>query len=125
MTAEKKIKGDIILIASLVLLVLLCALALTLFKKEGDAVRVSVDGKEWGVYSLSVDREVEIVTEYGRNTLVIKDGKAEIREASCPDGICSAHRAVSHSGESIICLPNKVVVEVLAEGSGVEPDIIV
>ena len=126
-TDSKKRKNDIIFIAALILIVTLSALALFLFREEGDTVIVRVDGTVIGEYPLSVDREVEILTEQGRNLLVIKDGKADITEASCPDGICSAHRAVSRDGESIICLPNKVVVEIVADkssGGDRTPDII-
>ncbi|MBO7250033.1 MAG: NusG domain II-containing protein [Clostridia bacterium] len=126
-TDSKKRKNDIIFIAALILMVTLLALALFLFKEEGVAVIVRVDGEVFGEYSLSEDREVEILTEQGRNLLVIKEGKAEIIEASCPDGICEKHRAVSRDGESIICLPNKVVVEIAASYSSdgeATPDII-
>ena len=33
-------------------------------------------------------------------------------EASCPDKLCVNQKAVSKNNESIICLPNKVIVEV-------------
>lgn len=114
-TDSKKRKNDIIFIAALSLLVLAFALALLLFGEEGDTVIVRVDGEVFGEYPLSEDREIEIATAYGRNILLIREGKARITDASCPDGICSSHRAVSRDGESIICLPNKVVVEIEAK----------
>ena len=43
---------------------------------------------------------------------MIKDGEARMEWADCPDQICVDHRAVSRNGESIICLPNQVVVTV-------------
>lgn len=46
------------------------------------------------------------------NVLVIKDGEAAIVEADCRDKICVAHKPVKKIGETIICLPHKVVVEV-------------
>ncbi|MBQ9163049.1 MAG: NusG domain II-containing protein [Clostridia bacterium] len=121
--ATKKVKNDIILISALLLLVLIAALALFLFRVTGDTVTVGVDGKLFGEYSLSEDRVVEIKNGNGYNILVIEDGKAYVREASCPDGICSSHRPIGHSGESIICLPNKVVVEVHTQSQST-PDII-
>lgn len=126
-TDSKKRKNDIIFISALILLVLAFALALLLFAEEGDTVTVRVDGEVFGEYLLSEDREVEIVTEHGKNILVIKDGKADIVDAGCPDGICVKHRAVSRDGESIICLPNKVVVEIekkSADDGDITPDII-
>lgn len=109
---SKKSRNDIIFIAALLIVTALAALALFLFRTEGDTVIVTVDGEFFGEYALSEDRTVEIIGENGRNLLVIQNGEASISEASCPDGICSSHRPISRSGESIICLPNKVVVEV-------------
>jgi len=98
-------------------------LGLLLFRGEGDSVIVTVDGELWAEFPLREDRTVEIKTDRGVNLLVIRDGKAEIESASCPDGICSAHRAISRDGESIICLPNKVVVTVRATQDDA-PDVI-
>lgn len=109
---SKKSRNDIIFITALLIVTALAALALFLFRAEGDTVIVTVDGEFFGEYALSEDRTVEIIGENGRNLLVIQNGEASISEASCPDGICSSHRPISRSGESIICLPNKVVVEV-------------
>ena len=50
----------------------------------------------------------------GTNRLVIEDGTARMEWADCPDQICVNHRPVSSGGESIICLPNKVVVSVVS-----------
>ena len=49
------------------------------------------------------------------NTLEIRDGCADMTDADCPDKICVNQKAVSRPGETIVCLPNKVVVEVEAD----------
>ncbi len=74
-------------------------------------VSVSVDGGGFGTYSLSEDQTVDI---NGTNRLVIENGTARMEWADCPDQICVEHRAVSRVGESIICLPNQVVVSVVS-----------
>lgn len=122
-TTNKR-RNDLIFISALILLILLAALALFLFRSEGDRVTVTLDGRTVGEYSLAEDREVRIESDNGGyNILVIKDGKASVSTASCPDGICSSHRPINMKGESIICLPNKVVVEIRNEKSD-QPDII-
>lgn len=73
-------------------------------------VTVKVEGKLQGVYSLSKDRTVEI--NGGTNILKIRNGIADMTEADCPDKLCVNQKAVSKNGESIICLPNKVVVTI-------------
>ena len=123
----KKIKNDIILVSVLVGVVLLAILGLLLFRKDGNTVKVTIDGKLFGEYSLDKDQTVEIKSDKGTNLLVIKDGKAYVESASCPDGICSSHKPISYGGESIICLPNKVVIEVKTKDTNeqkAQPDII-
>ena len=88
----------------------------------GLTVTVTVDGKLYGEYPLARDTAVEILSESGHNLLVIRDGAALVEDASCPDGICAAHRPISRNGESIICLPNKVVISVSSESEN-EPDL--
>ena len=119
----RKIKNDIILVSVVIGVILLAILGILLFRKSGNTVKVTVDGKTFGEYSLNVDRTVEIKSDFGSNLLVIKDGKAYVEQASCPDGICSSHRPISYDGESIICLPNKVVVLIDDQNTN-QPDII-
>ena len=118
-----KTRNDIIFIAAILLTVLIAALVLFLLKTPGDTVIVTVDGKPFGEYPLNEDRTVEIKNGNGYNILVIENGKAYVKSASCPDGICSSHRPIGSNGESIICLPNKVVIEIRTS-NGKQPDII-
>lgn len=122
-TTTVRRRHDILFIAVLLFLCAIAALGLYVFRKPGDIVTVSVDGQHYGEYPLSEDRIVEIVSDGGYNRLVIADGYAHVEEASCPDGICSSHRPICHDGESIICLPNKVVVEIHRQEQN-QPDII-
>ena len=108
----KKRKNDLILIAGLVVLAALVWLVLSLTQSAGAYVLVTVDGAAYGQYPLDTDAEIRIGDDTSYNILVIKDGKAEISEASCPDKLCVRQGEVSYDGQSIICLPNKVVVTV-------------
>ena len=119
----RKIKNDIILVSVVIGVILLAILGILIFRTEGNTVKVTVDGKTFGEYSINVDRTVEIKSEFGSNLLVIKDGKAYVEQASCPDGICSSHRPIHYDGQSIICLPNKVVV-LIDDQNTIQPDII-
>ena len=114
-SGKQKRKNDIILIVSFLTVILLSVLLLFLFRTEGDSVIVSVNGKVYGEYSLNTDTEVEIKSGDGYNVLVIKDGEAFVKSASCRDGICSSHRHIRYNGESIICLPNDVVIEIRSQ----------
>lgn len=77
--------------------------------RDAGCITIKVNGVIEGVYSLDKDREIDI--NGGKNHLVIKNGKADMTEADCPDKLCVNQKAISKNGESIICLPNKVIVE--------------
>ena len=129
-TAEDKavkstLKNDILLIVALLLVVALVATCLLLTQKKGDVVEVRVDGVLYGTYSLHTDTTVEIVTEKGSNCLVIRDGKAFVESADCPDGICAAHRPIDGTRESIVCLPHGVVISIVRTEDVSAPDLIV
>ena len=124
MSKRVKKRNDIIFICALLLLVFAASLAMHLFKTEGDTVTVTVDGRLWGEYPLNEESEIEIKTEFGHNLLIIEDGCAYMKSASCPDGICANHRPISYDGESIICLPNKVVIVIDNKQDTDAPDII-
>ena len=111
---DKKLIADIILIASVLLVGLSVFLIVNLTKEVGNSVRVSVDGRNVGEYSLSVDGEYSL--NGGTNILVIKGGKAYMKYASCPDGLCINQGEAYKIGQKIVCLPNRVMVEVVGEG---------
>lgn len=81
-------------------------------RKEAANVTVQVDGNIYGTYDLSEDQEIKIDDT---NILVIHDGKADMISADCPDQICVNQKAISYDGESIVCLPNKVIVTVTSD----------
>ncbi len=114
-------KGDVgILLLILAAAAFLCVSAG--WKKQGDWVYVTVNGNET-VYSLKDDREISIGADNGTdayNRIVIKDHAVYMESASCPDQICVRHKPASKDGETIICLPNQVFIEV---ASGKEKDI--
>ena len=122
-TTTVRRRHDILFIAVLLFLCAAAALGLYVFREDGDAVTVFIDGQLYAEYPLTEDRVVELISDGGFNRLVIEDGYAYVEEASCPDGICSSHRPISHNGESIICLPNKVVIEIHRREQN-QPDII-
>ena len=126
--SRARLRNDLLFVSVLVAVILLSILGLLLFRTPGDTVTVTVDGELFGTYSLSEERSVEIQgADGGVNRLVIRNGQVVMEYASCPDGICVSHRPISYNGQSIICLPNKVVVTVQAQtdGSSHQPDIVV
>ena len=122
-----QLRNDVILIVSVLLVSVVALVYLFVFRKQGDTVKVTVDGKLYGTYSLSQNHSENIHTgQNGEelNRFVINDGKVYMEKASCPDGICVAHRSVFRDGESIVCLPNRVVITVISDSSDESVDIV-
>ena len=126
--SKNKIRNDIILAAVILIIAVAGLLFVKLTKTQGNTVVVKIDGVKAVEYSLEEDVRYEIKTGKNNediNVLVIKDGKAYITEADCPDGICKDYRPISYVGETIVCLPHKVVVEVVGETADVSLDVVV
>ncbi len=89
-------------------------------QSEGSMAIVTIEDAVYGRYELNTDQIIEI--DKG-NTLEIKDGVADMIEATCPDKLCVHQKSISDSGETIICLPHKVVVSIEGENES-EVDVI-
>ena len=122
---KNKFRNDGILAAVILIIAVAVLLYTSLTKVEGNSVVVKIDGVETQRFSLEENIEFEIKTgknEENYNVLVIKDGKASIVDADCPDGICEDYRPISYVGETIICLPHKVVIEIVGNNTDMELD---
>ena len=113
-------RNDFLLVVLLLLLSGALALFLRLTRQAGGTVSVQVDGELVMELPLNEDRSLVLGEGAHTNTLIIEGGKARVAEASCPDRICVRQGAVQYAGESIVCLPHKLVVTV--EG-GPPPDV--
>lgn len=128
MKENKKARNDIIFVVLLLGICIIGIIYLFVLRDSGDTVKVTVDGELYGTYSLSQNIVENIITGENNehyNKLVIKDKKAYVEIASCPDGICVSHRPIFRDGESIVCLPNKVVVSVILDNNENSPDVVV
>ena len=108
-------KQDFLLIG--ILLLIACALYLgyrLYFHTPGGYVQITVDGKSYKTLALNQNTTITITTpDGGTNLLTIRDGYADMTEADCPDKLCVSQTRISHKGETIVCLPHKIVVKIL------------
>ncbi len=105
-------KADIVLF--LILLFFGLALsALALFSgTAGQKVQISVDGKTYATYSLSENQIIEIKENGHTNKITINDGSVQMSYSDCKNQICVHDGKISMTNQSIVCLPNKVMVEI-------------
>lgn len=121
-------KGDKVLIFVVVLLTILSLgfIKRNAFSNDSRYVSIQVDGKE--VKKIIFDEEVigktiPINSEYGYNLIEIGDNEVRVIEADCPDRVDVKQGYISKIGETIVCLPNKMIVEIKGMDKDQEIDI--
>ena len=88
-------------------------------KESGKSVTVTHGGEVILTVSLNESGEYSLLD--GKNVLVIEDGTAYIKSADCPDKLCLHQGKISRTMERIVCLPNRLIIEV----SGGDDDIFI
>lgn len=110
-------KKDLLFGAGIIIVALVMLLAMQLTRgEEGNQIQITLDGKIYGTYALSKDQTIEVKNGDFYNKVRIEDGKAYMEEANCPDGYCEEQGKISGHTQTIVCLPHKLVVEVLDNG---------
>ena len=80
---------------------------------------VSVEGEETARYPLSEDRTVTLGDGRDWNLLRIAGGRVAVTEASCGDLTCVDTGPIWRAGETIVCLPHRLMVSI--EGGAASP----
>lgn len=108
-----KIKRDIFLIAAFLCVALIIYAFLYLSSSEGDIVIVKVDGTVVKELPLNQDDEFTVSGfQGGINSIIIRNGSVLASDADCPDKLCVKTGKINRVGETIVCLPHRVVVEI-------------
>lgn len=88
---------------------------LSAHRQPGAQVRITQNGQQVGLYPLDQPRTLRLdAPGGGYNVVVIEDGAVQVTEASCPDQICVKKGPTSQTADPIACLPNGLILEVLA-----------
>ena len=116
-TSKTKLnKNDILLIIVVIFLSVCALIGYRLFyHQSGSFVQVTVDGKVYKELPLDKDNVIIIEGKGGTNKLSIHNGYADMTDADCPDKRCVKQKKIHYNGESLICLPHKVVVTVISD----------
>lgn len=82
-------------------------------------VVIKSGGEIYGRYPLSEDAEIAVpAPSGGENIVTIKGGSVTVSSASCKNQVCVRHGSISKSGESIVCLPNRLIVTIEDKSGG-------
>lgn len=109
-------KNDILLIIVVIFLSVCALIGYRLFyHQSGSFVQITVGGKIYNEFPLDEDNDITIEGKGGTNKLSIHNGYADMTDADCPDKLCVKQKKIHYNGESLICLPHKVVVTVISD----------
>lgn len=100
-------KGDFIAIGIVLIAATLIFLSIYLFSSPSVTVKITEDNEVVYEGEISTDKKITLKN----NTVVIENGEVFMEKSNCKNQICVKHKKIKRSGESIICLPNKVIVE--------------
>ncbi len=102
--------ADLVLVL-IVLLAIVFSASYYLRSKPNSQVYIYKDNRLVGVYSLKNDKIINIDSH---NSVEIKKGKVRMKYTDCPDALCVKQGFTNSM--PIICLPNKVVIEIRNNG---------
>lgn len=108
-------KTDIWLLAVILSVAVIMTVVIQIrIKKPGETAVVTVDGKVVKELPLSRDtKEIEIEGyQGGINRIVVSEGWVYMSYADCPDELCVHTGRIRNTGETIVCIPHRVVIEI-------------
>ena len=112
----KKRRLDIIILIVLIVIAIGSWIAVTvLFDVNGDYVEVIVDNHVQKVISLNDDGDYQVDDGEYSNIITIKNREVYMKSSDCHDQICVKQGKIEKQGESIICLPHKLVIRIASE----------
>jgi hypothetical protein len=112
---------DKILIGGLVIVTLLGFPVIRHFHHEGKRVVIESDGDGVGDFSLKEDRLVPVKGKLGTTWVKMTEGGVRIVDSPCPYKLCVKSGLIRRSGQTLICLPNRVIVRIAGdEGEAVD-----
>lgn len=113
-------RKDLILILVIAAVALLGMGAARLLEpRDVSQVQVTVDGAVVLNVPLSRDATYEIPQADGSlNVIEVKGGGVRMVEANCRDGVCISQGETRRAARTIVCLPHKLVVQLVPAGEG-------
>ena len=118
---HSKKRNDMLLFAGIMIIGAALLFVNSASQQPGSIVKVISGHGVYGVYALGTETEIVITEEGRRNVIAISNGSAKMKEANCPGGDCVRQHAADKTGQSVACLPNRILITVEgAADSGID-----
>ncbi|MGG4394627.1 NusG domain II-containing protein [Paenibacillus thiaminolyticus] len=124
-------RGDLILIGVIVIAALAFLVPKWLFQQESENLHnskvfanITVDGELYQKVELTKEEQIiKVETSKGINILKVHDYGIEMFDADCPDKVCLSFGFVTRPNSTIVCIPHRVLVELVSEGGAEEDEL--
>lgn len=121
---SKKTVHDIILVTAVLLVAgsiyMYTALPGRSTASSSVKVVVRVDGEVYGEYPLNSNKVIDLSTERGSNKIIINDSNVWMEDADCPDKVCVKTGKIKSPGQTVVCLPHRVVIEIKGDNADID-----
>ncbi len=112
-------------IGDYVILLIVAGLIVFLFSRfffiKSVESRVEVTGRAiQKYYDIHEDRVINVEGPLGTTRVIIEDGEVWVEDSPCREKICIKMGRKKRVGEQIVCVPNRVIVEITGENETVD-----
>lgn len=111
-------KKEIILFSIVLLVAIGVVLSMSYINRDAKKTAVvTIDGEDYKTIPISDETNMEftIETDHGYNNVVVTDGVVDVISADCPNQVCVNTKAAHQVNDLIVCLPHKVVIEIVED----------
>ena len=120
-TKKKNRTGLIVIIAIIAAAGILAVVFWLMNRGPASSVLIKVDGRTVKTVSINQNQTIKVEGyNGGYNIVEIHNGTVDVTEADCDNQICVNSAAISKPGQTITCIPPRVVVEIVGGSDGVD-----
>lgn len=110
-------KNDKILILLILVISFTTLILSLLFRQEGSKAIVYHGNTIIQTIDLKIDHIYQVQGDLGKIDIEVKNKKIRVIEENSPYHLCSKQGFISSSNETIICMPNRIRIEILGENT--------
>lgn len=108
-------KSDFKLIFVVLVISIVFIIGYRFLSKSGGEALVYHDGVLVKRIDLSIDADYVVDGDNGDVLILVRDGKIKVDDETSPLHLCSRQGYISDTHESIVCLPNRIVINISGE----------
>ncbi len=113
--AMKATRADKALVAVFIIMTALSFNVRSFFSAPGSDALVYVDSALKYKIDMGVDKEYQVPVQNGVVIISVSGGRLYVRSAPCPRRICMMSSPVFKEGDTLVCVPNKMLIRVDGE----------